>query len=224
MERAASLVSAFRARSDSSTRRRLRRPAGLAVRPRPRRADDGLAAGATARRSRPTCARRPPDLPRPHRPRAQTTRSSSSASSTSTPTRSSRNEPRPAPPSGWPPPAEARRSTARAIELEPLAAEVADRYFGDYPEDLERYGDAGRAWEIHDTQHLLEWAIGDVEGYVELERAGRLAGPCARGARLPARASGREPRARRRRCRGAGGGRVAVADKLRGAAATVRAH
>jgi heme oxygenase (mycobilin-producing) len=35
-------------------------------------------------------------------------------------------------------------------------------------EGLERYGDAARAWELHDTQHLLHWAIGDVEGYVEM--------------------------------------------------------
>jgi hypothetical protein len=27
-----------------------------------------------------------------------------------------------------------------------------------------------RAWEIHDTQHLLNWAVGDVEGHVDLER------------------------------------------------------
>jgi len=76
---------------------------------------------------------------------------------------------RPAPPGGWPPP---DRSTlgGEAIALLPLAEETARRYFERHPDDLERYGDVARDWEVHDTQHLLNWAIGDVEGHVELER------------------------------------------------------
>ncbi len=74
-----------------------------------------------------------------------------------------------APPSGWPPPTEAHLA-GRRVELAPLAAEVADRYFARHPEDLARYGaDVARAWEMHDTQHLVNWAIGDVEGYIVLE-------------------------------------------------------
>jgi len=73
------------------------------------------------------------------------------------------------PPSGWQPPAEAELD-GRPIALPPIAAEIADRYFADYPDDLERYGDVARAWEVHDTQYLLAWALGDVAGYVELER------------------------------------------------------
>ena len=54
---------------------------------------------------------------------------------------------------------------------------VSERYFERYPEDLERYGDLARQWEVHDTQHLLNWAIGDVEGHVDLEQqVGWLAG------------------------------------------------
>jgi len=79
------------------------------------------------------------------------------------------SERRTAPPGGWPPPATARLA-GTALALEPLATAVADRYFERYPEDLERYGDAARAWEVHDTQHLLNWAVGDVEGHVDLER------------------------------------------------------
>ena len=46
-----------------------------------------------------------------------------------------------------------------------------------YPEDLDRYGDLARQWEVHDTQHLFNWAIGDVEGHVDLEQqVGWLAG------------------------------------------------
>jgi hypothetical protein len=76
---------------------------------------------------------------------------------------------RAAPPSGWQPPAEAE-CDGRPIALAPLAAEVADRYCSDYPDELERYGDVARAWEVHDTQYLLAWALGDVAGYVDLER------------------------------------------------------
>ena len=80
------------------------------------------------------------------------------------------------PPGGWPPPDRATLA-GREVELLPLAAVVSERYFQRYPEDLERYGDLARQWEIHDTQHLLNWAIGDVEGHVELERqVGWLAG------------------------------------------------
>jgi hypothetical protein len=77
---------------------------------------------------------------------------------------------RTAPPSGWPPPADAQLG-AVTLDLGPLAEAVADRYFAAHPEDLERYGaDVARAWELHDTRYLLSWAIGDVEDRVELER------------------------------------------------------
>lgn len=63
------------------------------------------------------------------------------------------------------------------VALAPLAAAVSVRYFERHPEDLERYGELAREWEQHDTQHLLNWAIGDVEGHVDLERqVGWLAG------------------------------------------------
>jgi hypothetical protein len=77
---------------------------------------------------------------------------------------------RTAPPSGWPPPADAALGD-RTVDLGPLAEAVADRYFAAHPGDLERYGaDVARAWEIHDTRYLLSWAIGDVEGRADLER------------------------------------------------------
>jgi hypothetical protein len=75
---------------------------------------------------------------------------------------------RAAPPSGWQPPADAELD-GRPIALAPLAGEIADRYFADYPDDLERYGDVARAWEVHDTHYLLAWAIGDVAGHVDLD-------------------------------------------------------
>ena len=76
---------------------------------------------------------------------------------------------RPAPPGGWPPPSQGSLAGA-VVELEPLAQAVAVRYFERFPEDLERYGDVAREWEVHDTQHLLGWAIGDAEGFVDLEQ------------------------------------------------------
>ena len=74
-----------------------------------------------------------------------------------------------APPSGWPAPQTAALA-GRSIALVPLAEAVADRYFAEFPEDLERYGDAARAWEVHDTLHCLHWAVLDVEGTASLER------------------------------------------------------
>jgi hypothetical protein len=87
---------------------------------------------------------------------------------------------RTAPPSGFAPPEEAVLGGV-AVALEPLAEEIAGRYFERFPEDLERYGDdVARAWEIHDTRWLLSWAVGDVEGSVSLdEQASWLAGVLA---------------------------------------------
>jgi len=74
-----------------------------------------------------------------------------------------------APPSGSPAPTAASLA-GREIGLTALAEAVADRYFAEFPADLERYGDAARAWEVHDTAHCLQWAILDAEGLVDLHR------------------------------------------------------
>ena len=76
------------------------------------------------------------------------------------------------PPSGWPPPAEASLDGA-PVALVPLAEEIADRYFARFPEDIERYGDAARPWELHDTQHLLNWAFLDAGGWPTSARRSR---------------------------------------------------
>ena len=79
-------------------------------------------------------------------------------------------------PSGWPAPATARLD-GREIDLLPLAREVARRHLEAHPEELERYGEAGREWGGHDNQHILNWAVGDVAGHTDLEREVRwLAG------------------------------------------------
>jgi hypothetical protein len=74
-----------------------------------------------------------------------------------------------APPGGWPAPTTGTLA-GRQIALVPLAEAIADRYFGEFPEDLTRYGDAVRPWEIHDTLHCLNWAILDVKEVASLER------------------------------------------------------
>ena len=72
-----------------------------------------------------------------------------------------------APPSGFPPPGSATLG-GHAIALVPLAEEIADRYFAEFPEDIERYGAAARPWELHDTAYCLQWALLDLEGLADV--------------------------------------------------------
>jgi hypothetical protein len=74
------------------------------------------------------------------------------------------------PPSGQAPPAEARLADGPALDLATLAREICRRYGTEYPDESELYGDAGNAWCVHDNQHILNWAAGSVNGYVDLER------------------------------------------------------
>jgi len=73
-------------------------------------------------------------------------------------------------PSGAPPPEQAILVGADApIELAPLAREICRRYRDEFPDEAERYGDVGIAWCVHDNQHILNWAVGARNGYVELQ-------------------------------------------------------
>lgn len=76
---------------------------------------------------------------------------------------------RPAPPSGEPAPAVARLGHAE-VDLAALAREVCRRYRSEFPDEHERYGDAGVEWCIHDNQHILNWAVLAHTGDVDLER------------------------------------------------------
>jgi heme-degrading monooxygenase HmoA len=53
------------------------------------------------------------------------------------------------------------------LDLRALATEITEAHLADHPEDLERYGPAGREWCIHDNQHLLNWALVEVTGGVD---------------------------------------------------------
>ena len=75
-----------------------------------------------------------------------------------------------APPSGHPPPTEGLLADDVAVPLLPLAQEICRRYREEFPDEQERYGDAGQAWCIHDNQHLLFWGAGAVNGFVDMER------------------------------------------------------
>ena len=77
---------------------------------------------------------------------------------------------RPAPPSGHAPPTEAALEGGEPLDLAALAREICRRYRDEFPDERERYGDAGGAWCVHDNQHILNWAVGARNGYVDLER------------------------------------------------------
>jgi hypothetical protein len=77
--------------------------------------------------------------------------------------------PRPAPPSGQPPPASAELADGTALDLDALAREVCDRYRAEFPDEKGRYGEAGMQWCRHDNQHLLNWAVLDTRDYVVLD-------------------------------------------------------
>ena len=68
------------------------------------------------------------------------------------------------PPSGGTaPPATARLPDGELLHLAPIAEEISRRFWTEYTDEAERYGDAGLAWCIHDNQWLLGWAVEDFE-------------------------------------------------------------
>jgi hypothetical protein len=75
---------------------------------------------------------------------------------------------RPAPPTGQPPPRAVALPDGTRLDLEALAHEVCARYAAEFPDEEERYGEAGRQWCAHDNQHLLEWAVLEQAGFVDL--------------------------------------------------------
>lgn len=75
-----------------------------------------------------------------------------------------------APPSGFSPPTEASVGDGAApLDLVTLAREICRRYQQEFPDERERYGDAGTSWCVHDNQHLLNWAAGEVHGVIDMK-------------------------------------------------------
>jgi hypothetical protein len=74
------------------------------------------------------------------------------------------------PPSGYPPPVNAELDGGRMLDLRALAQEICARYQAEFPDEQQRYGDAGTAWCVHDNQHILNWAVTELNGYGGFER------------------------------------------------------
>ena len=73
-----------------------------------------------------------------------------------------------APPTGAAPPDERPIGDGTMVSLAPLAQEICDRYRAEFPDERERYGDAGMAWCVHDNRYILAWAIESLyPGYVD---------------------------------------------------------
>ena len=72
---------------------------------------------------------------------------------------------RTSPPSGAPAPEE-----ADGVDLRALAERVTERYGEEFPDESERYEPAiWRAWCRHDSQYLMQWAVLDGLGAVQLD-------------------------------------------------------
>jgi hypothetical protein len=56
------------------------------------------------------------------------------------------------------------------LDLVALATAICERYRLEYPDERERYGDAGIAWCVHDNQHLLNWATESVNGELDIRQ------------------------------------------------------
>ena len=106
------------------------------------------------------------------------------------------------PPSGAPPPTAAELRGHGVLTSVRSREEICARYRAEFPDEQQRYGDVGMAWCVHDNQYILQWAVTEVERLWRLRASGRLAGRCARGARLPARPARPRPRDRRGCARG----------------------
>ena len=67
------------------------------------------------------------------------------------------------------------------LDLVALASEATDRFCDRVPDYEQRYADGvGRAWAMHDLQHLINWAALDVAGQTSLdEQVAWLAGVLA---------------------------------------------
>jgi len=75
-----------------------------------------------------------------------------------------------APPSGMDPPERVAGLCGRDLDLVEIARTTCVAYGREFPDERERYGDAGVQWCRHDTQHLLNWAVLSVTDNLDYER------------------------------------------------------
>ena len=76
---------------------------------------------------------------------------------------------RPAPPGGAAAPLDVQAPDGSTVDVRSLAKQICARYRAEFPDEEERYGDAGQAWCVHDNQYILHWAILDVRGTITLD-------------------------------------------------------
>lgn len=72
------------------------------------------------------------------------------------------------PPSGEPPPESAVLPEGEEVDLVPIALEICSRYRDAFPDEQQRYGDAGHAWCVHDNLYQLFWAFEAASGYLDM--------------------------------------------------------
>ena len=72
------------------------------------------------------------------------------------------------PPSGAAAPTDGVAPDGTSVDLRDLARDVCARYRAEFPDEEERYGDAGQAWCVHDNQYILHWALLDAAGETAL--------------------------------------------------------
>jgi hypothetical protein len=132
------------------------------------------------------------------------------------------------PPSGTAPPTAAPSPSGDGseIDLYALAAATVTRYYAEFTDEDAVYGEVGRLWCQHDLQHLLNWAALDVAGHVSLDEQVAWLARILEAREFPILRLARslELGAEVVRSDVAGGGAEAMAAKLDGAAAMIRAR
>jgi hypothetical protein len=68
------------------------------------------------------------------------------------------------PPGGAAAPTDVEAPDGGTVDVRALAQAVCERYREEFPDERERYGDAGHRWCVHDNQYLIHWAILDLQG------------------------------------------------------------
>jgi len=56
------------------------------------------------------------------------------------------------------------------LDLVALAQAICELYRVEFPDEFERYGDAGNAWCVHDNQHILNWAAESVTSEFDIRQ------------------------------------------------------
>ncbi len=73
------------------------------------------------------------------------------------------------PPGGQAPPTALRLLDGGGlVDALPLAGEICRRYQAEFPDEQQRYGDAGLAWCVHDNLYLLYWGAETVRGHEDM--------------------------------------------------------